>query len=165
MNPTTSQSGQRETASSNTTVLIYLSNIIPGISWYAVVSISKHVSLVSHTCDTETCHEPFYALSKAHLNDVKVLVAEIMKCTDLWYANLRGLLEVYPGCVFVPWMWRQQKSPKRRYMGTKFHSVTLQKPKALSFLYFIVHHIRSTYFPSTVLCFTVPSDVFDCTVL
>jgi len=102
MNPTTSQSGQRETASSDTTLLIYLSNIIPGISWYAVVSISKHVSLVSHTCDTETCHEPFYTLSKVPLNNIKLLVAEIMNCTDLWYVKLRGLLEVYPRCVFVP---------------------------------------------------------------
>jgi hypothetical protein len=64
-----------------------LYNSIPGIGGYAVVSTSKHQLLVSHRCDTETCHEPFYTLSKVPLNDIKVLMAEIMKYADLWYVT------------------------------------------------------------------------------
>jgi len=74
--------------------LSYLYNSIPGISVYAVVSASKHLSFVSHRFDTESCHETFYMLSKVLLNDIKVLMAEIMKYTELWYVTLRGLLEI-----------------------------------------------------------------------
>jgi predicted transglutaminase-like protease len=56
---------------------------MPGISGYAVVSTSKYLSLVSHRVDTETCHEPFCTLSKVPLNDIKVLMAEIVKYTEL----------------------------------------------------------------------------------
>ena len=60
-------------------------------------------------------------------------MAEIMKYADLWYVTLRGLLEIYLHCMFVPRIWRQHKSPKRRYMATKFHGVTSQKPAAVRF--------------------------------
>ena len=57
-------------------------------------------------------------------------------------------------------------SPKRRYMAIKFHSIRVTEAgNRFFFLNFVVHNIRSTYFPRHCRCFTVPSDVFDCTVL
>ena len=125
----------------------YIHNSIPGISECAVVSTSKHLSLLSHRCDTETCRGPFCTLGKVPLNYIKVLMAEIMKYTELWYVTLCGLLEIHPRCVFVPWMCWQHKSPKRRYMTTKFHSVTSQKPASVKFFLFRCSPYSINLFP------------------
>jgi hypothetical protein len=125
INSTTSQSGQSEAAPSDTASPSYLYNSIPDISGYAVVD--------TPCCGTRSTYHWYRTRSSKY---IKVLVTEIMKCTDFWYVTLCGLIEIYPLCIFVLWMWRQHKSPKRRYIATKFHCVTSQKPEAVRFFLF-----------------------------
>jgi hypothetical protein len=62
-------------------------------------------------------------------------------------------------------MWRQHKRPKRRYVATKFHSVTSQKPAAVRFFISLFTIFDQLISLRQCLSFTVLSDVFDCTVL